>query len=122
MTYVKKSAQILLVDDSQLDNYKQKGFAKFTPPGLEEKQDFDLSNPDITSLIKRVEALKLDLPDGLSVEQVKQAVEEAEKANAAFDLDNMKVDELKAYAEGKGIDISGLTKKEDILAKLKGGQ
>lgn len=38
------------------------------------------------------------------------------------DLDSMKVDELKAYAEGKGIDLGDATKKEDIIAKLKGGQ
>ena len=43
-------------------------------------------------------------------------------ANVDPDFTAMKVDELKAYAEGKGIDISGLTKKDDILAKLKGGQ
>lgn len=34
----------------------------------------------------------------------------------------MTVAELKAYADGRGIDISGLTKKEDILAKLKAGK
>lgn len=36
--------------------------------------------------------------------------------------DDMTVAELKAYADGRGIDISGLTKKEDILAKLKAGK
>ncbi|HEX2986145.1 MAG TPA: hypothetical protein VHO71_04945 [Caproiciproducens sp.] len=37
-------------------------------------------------------------------------------------IDTMTVDEMKAYAEGKGIDLTGLTKKDDILAKIKGGQ
>lgn len=36
--------------------------------------------------------------------------------------DEMTVSELKAYAEGKGIDLGDATKKEDILAKIKGGQ
>lgn len=40
----------------------------------------------------------------------------------AADIGGMTIDELKAYAEGKGIDLTGLTKKEDILAKIKGGQ
>ncbi|MDF2675578.1 MAG: hypothetical protein K0R09_3850 [Clostridiales bacterium] len=35
-------------------------------------------------------------------------------------VDDMTVDELKAYAEGKGIDLTGLTKKDDILKKIKG--
>lgn len=32
----------------------------------------------------------------------------------------MTVDVLRAYAEGKGIDLTNLTKKEDIIAKIKG--
>jgi len=35
---------------------------------------------------------------------------------------DMTVAELKAYADGKGIDLGGLTKKEDILTKITGGQ
>jgi hypothetical protein len=35
---------------------------------------------------------------------------------------DMTVAELKAYADGKGIDLGDLTKKEDILAKITGGQ
>ncbi len=34
-------------------------------------------------------------------------------------IDNMKVDDLKAYAGEKGINLDGLTKKADILAKIK---
>lgn len=37
-------------------------------------------------------------------------------------IDEMTVDELKAYAEGKNIDLTGLTKKEDILNKIKAGK
>jgi hypothetical protein len=44
-------------------------------------------------------------------------VVEPEKA-----VDDMTVAELKAYADGKGIDLGDLTKKEDIIAKIKGGQ
>ena len=35
---------------------------------------------------------------------------------------DMTVAELKAYADGKGIDLGDLTKKEDILTKITGGQ
>ena len=34
-------------------------------------------------------------------------------------FDKMTIDELKIFADGKSIDLSGLTKKEDILAKIK---
>lgn len=37
MKYVKKNAQILLVDDSEIEKYKQKGFSEFTPPKLKPK-------------------------------------------------------------------------------------
>lgn len=37
-------------------------------------------------------------------------------------VEEMTVDELKAYAEGKSIDLNGLTKKEDILNKIKAGK
>ena len=33
-------------------------------------------------------------------------------------IENMKLEELKAYAEEKGIDLENLTKKADILAKI----
>lgn len=33
-------------------------------------------------------------------------------------IEKMKLDELKAYAEEKGISLEGLTKKADILAKI----
>lgn len=42
-------------------------------------------------------------------------VDEAEKGSNFAD---MKVDELKAYAAEKGIDLAGATKKADILAKI----
>lgn len=35
-------------------------------------------------------------------------------------IDSMTIEELKAYAEGKGIVLDGLTKKDDILNKIKG--
>jgi len=47
---------------------------------------------------------------GYTVEEIK---------DEAKSVDEMTVDELKAYAEGKGIDLTGLTKKEDILNKIK---
>lgn len=35
------------------------------------------------------------------------------------ELDKMTVNDLKAYATNKAIDITGLTKKEDILKRIK---
>lgn len=68
----------------------------------------------------------------LNVHRIVESQEEADKLKAQGfeeiaenvdpDFSSMKVEDLKAYAEGKGIDISGLTKKDDILAKLKNGQ
>lgn len=51
------------------------------------------------------------------IEQNHQTNTENEKP-----VDEMTVDELKAYAEGKNIDLTGLTKKEDILNKIKAGK
>lgn len=37
-------------------------------------------------------------------------------------IDNMKLDELKAYAEEHNIDISGAEKKADVLAAIKAAE
>lgn len=68
----------------------------------------------------------------LNVHRIVESQEEVEKLKAQGfklvtdkvlpDFFSMKVEELKAYAEGKGIDLTGLTKKEDIIAKLKAGK
>lgn len=42
-----------------------------------------------------------------------------EKAPVAKTVDKMTADELKAYAAEKNIDITGITSKADILAKIK---
>lgn len=42
------------------------------------------------------------------------------KSNVEKPVDLMTVSELRAYADGKGIDLGNATKKEDILAKIKG--
>lgn len=47
-----------------------------------------------------------------------ECVSEPEAA-AKKTVDEMTIEELKAYAAEKGIDISGLTVKADILAKIK---
>lgn len=47
---------------------------------------------------------------------------EVEEVPEGKPVDDMTVDELKAYAEGKEIDLTGLTKKEDILNKVKAGK
>ena len=40
-------------------------------------------------------------------------------AEAETDIEKMKVAELQAYAKEKGIELDGVTKKEEILAKIK---
>ncbi len=45
-------------------------------------------HPDISDLVKRVEALKLDLPDDLTYEQVKEAVEKAEQEQQSSQADD----------------------------------
>lgn len=37
-------------------------------------------------------------------------------------IDQMTIDELKAYAEGEKINLAGLTKKDDIMARIKAGK
>lgn len=54
---------------------------------------------------------------GYTVEEMSVEKTEPEKP-----VDDMTVDELKAYAEGKGIDLTGFTKKDDILNKVKAGK
>lgn len=54
---------------------------------------------------------------GYTVEEKTEDKQEDEKP-----VDDMTVDELKAYAEGKGIDLTGLNKKEEILNKIKAGK
>ena len=47
---------------------------------------------------------------GYKVEEIK---------DEAKSIDDMTVEELKAYAEEKQIDLTGLSKKADILSKIK---
>lgn len=60
---------------------------------------------------------------GYTVEEVKETEQTEEPDNSGEkSIDEMTVDELKAYAEGKGIDLTGLTKKDDVLNKIKAGK
>lgn len=79
MTYVKKSAQILLVDDSEVGKYKRNGFKEFpvAPPASTE------ISPEQKALREKIKDLNLGLPEGLTDEQVKEAVEKAEQERAA---------------------------------------
>ncbi len=67
------------IDEKNLQTYKDRGYEVDAP---EPETD-----PVISDLISRAEKLKLKLPDGLTAEQVRAAVEqaEAEKAAAAAD-------------------------------------
>ena len=63
------------IDKANLQMYKDRGYA-----AVEEKPV--ASDPVISDLVSRAEKLKLKLPDGLTVEQVRAAVEEAEAVKA----------------------------------------
>lgn len=67
---------------------------------------FQVEDKDVPSLIKSG-----------AIVIVPAKAEESEKS-----LDAMKVEELKAYAEENGIDISKAQKKADIIAAIKSAQ
>lgn len=60
-------------------------------------------------------------PDGWAIRVIYEDGTVIE-GNAQKALDDMTVDELKAYASANSIDITGLTKKEDILNAIKTAQ
>lgn len=62
------------IDEKNLQTYKDRGYEADSP---------DIKDPVISDLISRAEKLKLKLPDGLTVEQVRVAVEQAEAEKAA---------------------------------------
>lgn len=62
------------IDERNLQAYKERGYVVDKP---------DVTDPVISDLISRAEKLKLKLPDGLTVEQVRAAVEQAEADKAA---------------------------------------
>nr|WP_319488481.1 hypothetical protein [uncultured Caproiciproducens sp.] len=74
MTWVKRRGMVLLIEDSTVSKYTGDGFSVLGKP--------EETDPVISDLISRAEKLKLKLPDGLTVEQVRTAVEEAETAKA----------------------------------------
>lgn len=80
MTYVKRRGMVLLVDDSEVAKYTGDGFEILGNP-QEESQVPTVD--DISDLIKRAESLKLDLPEGLTFEQVRGAIEKAEQEAGA---------------------------------------
>lgn len=55
----------------------------------------------------------------LSGKDNKQGKPLIEKVEEKTGIENMKVDDLKAYAKENGIKLDGATKKDEILAKIK---
>lgn len=84
-----------------VNNVKYKGvsYPAHTPFTVEDK--------DVEALVK----------DGAIVTVPPKTVKNSEKS-----FDDMKVDELKAYAESNNIDISKASKKADILAAIKAAE
>lgn len=66
-------------------------------------------HPDIPDLVKRIEALKLDLSDDLSYEQVKEAVEKAEQEQQINPLATVETNnpELQGISVAEKIDTDG---------------
>lgn len=72
---IKKGGIYRNIDERNLQTYKDRGYKADTP---EPETD-----PAVSDLISRAEKLKLKLPDGLTVEQVRAAVGQAEAEKAA---------------------------------------
>lgn len=68
---------------------------------------FEVEDKDVEALVK----------DGAIV-TVPPKAEEGDKSP----LDSMKVDDLKAYAKSKNIDISKVTRRDDIIATIKAAE
>lgn len=73
---VKKGGIYRDIDEANLQIYKDRGYSV-------DKPDEPAPDPVISDLVSRAEKLKLKLPDGLTVEQVRAAVEQAEADKAA---------------------------------------
>lgn len=56
--------------------------------------------------------------DGYFDDDLFQEPEELEKPNLAAELQKRNVDDLKAYAKGVGIDLTGLSKKQEIISRI----
>ena len=76
---------------------------------------FQVADEDVDMLVK-AGAIVLVPP------QVKAAEENGEGDENEKDIDKMTVNELKAYAAEKEIDISGIEKKADILSAIKAAE
>ncbi|WP_027938111.1 hypothetical protein [Anaeroarcus burkinensis] len=61
-----------------------------------------------------------DVKDGLEKGYLKLVEEPIEETQETTNIDGMTVDQLKAYAAEKGVDLGGATLKADILAAIKG--
>lgn len=72
---IRKGGIYRQIDETHLPQYKDRGYT-VDGSGVE-------SDPIISDLVSRAEKLKLKLPDGLTVEQVRAAVEQAEAAKTA---------------------------------------
>lgn len=69
---IRKGGIYRQIDEKCLQQYKDRGY---TVDGSGPESD-----PVISDLVSRAEKLKLKLPDGLTVEQVRAVVEQAEAA------------------------------------------
>lgn len=72
---IKKGGIYREIGDANFQTYKDRGYTSADEP--------ELNDPVISDLVSRAEKLKLKLPDGLTVEQVRAAVEQAEAQKGA---------------------------------------
>lgn len=77
-----KAGEKISIADADLEEFESKGIIEIDPdtenqaasPAIDPAAEAEMVN-----LAARCEALKLDLPDGLTIEQVRAAVEKAEQ-------------------------------------------
>lgn len=84
--------------------YKGKFYPAHTP--------FEVADQDVESLVSR----------GAIVTVAPEAGQSGDDSNQSVNLDSMKVDQLKAYAEEHNIDISKVERKADIIAAIKAAE
>lgn len=97
-----KGNKVYIVDEKTKDSYVKAGFdilndeGKVVENGAGKKVDFS----EYAKVLSENKKLKAE--------------------NEALKIAAMKVDQLKAYAEGKNIDLGDATTKDEILAKIQG--
>ncbi len=87
------------------NDFRAKAFQ--TPQGVKLVEPGESTTVEVLEPLGKIEGLEAKLIDG--------------DEDDAEDLTKLKVDELKAFAEAKGIDLGDATRKDDIIAAIEMG-